>query len=89
MELIAVDSPVTICIGGDRYPATITKTTKNTITVQEDTATTSLTGYVFTRNTAATPRTFSKRKDGSYREVGCKSTYLRLGKKDFYMDPHF
>lgn len=82
---------VTYCIGSDRYAGTVLKRTPATITITLDDARNTARfpeqRWVFTTNPKREQRTFTRRKDGRYREQGSSCGGLRPG-REHYMDPH-
>lgn len=88
---------VTICMWSDRHAGTIVGMSRSghRLAVQEDTATmiggsamSESQEYRYERNPDARIQVFTRRKDGSYRELG-GSTGLLLGYREEYRDPTF
>jgi hypothetical protein len=84
----------TICVGSDRYPATIIQVTSNgkRIVVQEDKATridnngfSEQQEYIIQPDLNGTIHIASLRKDGRYREVG-GATPITIGARGKYYD---
>tara|TARA_R100001510_G_scaffold48859_1_gene46917 strand:+ start:466 stop:786 length:321 start_codon:yes stop_codon:yes gene_type:complete len=95
-----VGDGATIFVGSDRYAATVVEVSKtgHRVIVQRDSAT--LVGgnffgtvqeHEFRRNPDGKKTTFTRRRDGGYREQGCHyngARFLGAG-RDQYRDPHF
>lgn len=90
----AQGTPATICIGSDRYPATVVKVSPSgkTITVRDDIATFvghdgsfGVQKWTFSPDPKGRETTFRLTKRGWTR--GCYR--LVLGERDRYDDPHF
>lgn len=89
---------VTYYVGSDRYAFTITEVVSPTrIKVQEDKVTKwrpfpESEGLEFERNTDAPVKLLSRRKDGTYMEVGrpmCRGIAYVVGHRRAYRDPSF
>lgn len=94
----SVGTPASYGCGSDRYPCTVTQVTRtgHQVITREATATlvsgSALDGtavYEYAENPAGAPTVWTRRQDGTYRELGCKSTILRIGEYRKYYDPSF
>ena len=97
-ETWSLGDGATVCVGSDRYAATVVGTTPYSVTVQFDTAVrTDDNGYGgtqeyrFERNPEGRTRRFAQRKDGKWRPVGQGRSHgeQALPGRRHYMDPHF
>lgn len=93
---IGVGTPGFFILGSDRYPCTVIAISKtgHRITVQQDEVQRwaphpDCYGMEFRRNAAGRVTTFTRRRDGRYREQGANYGYLSLGGWSAYSDPHF
>ena len=92
--MTTVNTPATICIGSDRYPATVVKVSPSgkTVRVREDHATrvdnrgyTEMQDWTFSPDPEGREMTFRFTKRGWTQ--GCYR--LVVGRRDRYNDPHF
>lgn len=94
----SVGMPANYGCGSDRYPCTVTEVTRTGHRViTRDAMATLVSGsasdgtavYEYAENPAGAPTVWTRRKDGAYRQLGCKSTILRIGEYRKYYDPSF
>ncbi len=93
-DVIAIGTGCSICVGSDRYPATVVAVKGKRVGVQYDdyhcvsgSAHNGSGVYEYTQNTNGAIVWFSKRKNGVYRRVK-GSTPLWIGRREYYYDPH-
>jgi hypothetical protein len=85
-------------VGSDRYPCTVTEVSRtgHRVTTRDALATliegSVLDGtavYEYAMNPEGSERVWTRRRDGSYRQLGCKATFLNIGEYRKYLDPSF
>lgn len=84
---VTVGQGITVCIGGDRYPATIVWVSESgkTFRFQDD----DCRGDVFVLNPKARVRTAYRNKQGDWCVQGSRSYYIHVGGREARLDPSF
>jgi len=85
-------------VGSDRYPCTVTEVSRTGHRVVTRDALATLIGgsvldgtavYEYAVNPDGIECIWTLRRDGSYRQLGCKATSLSIGEYRKYLDPSF